>query len=294
MLGRVIKGFFENLQDFLNPYKIYFDTFYTPNIDDYRLAMSSYNARKLIDFNPQQALHLTDQQLKNFTDATRPGGKSYNCIQYKYSPLKHSDKNSNSHIYYIAYSTQTGNIKVTDITGRKYLPLEHDQAQALLKTLELDKQEYYQQSNLADIVAGEIIPQVSIDTKPTTPLTLQRLGIYAESDIDCRFLTTNTTLFEDFMIVYNAILHKRNPHFTIGIKDFKDTSWTINTEYSEINEAGQVDYWENGNLLQVTFSTKLTTMFLSNYTTKALPLNQVITTLQPVSQGQLSEQSKNE
>lgn len=273
MVSKVIHAYFQSLQDFFNPLQIYFDTIYTADIEDYRKAMSSYNLRQQYDFDRLKSAHITEDLLKSLR-ANRPGGGSYNVIQYKFSPLTRTELHPNNEPYYIVYSNN-GNIQKVDMR-RNFRELPRDEE----LYLQAEYQEFLKtqpnsplQRELHDTISGNIDPKIELDNKSFQ--LYQRLAVYGDITLECRFLTTNTSLFEDFMILYNARLCDVNPPAYLTLKHAPDVKYPITTRYQEIDTAERLDGEKYGNLTMVGFTVTLTSMFLSSYVKKSAPVNKV-------------------
>lgn len=272
MIGKTLDAFFNGMQDIFNPFQIYFDTIYNYAIDDYNLAMQSYNLRQMINFDVLHSASITQELLESLR-ANRPGGGSYNVLQYKHSPLKKTDLHPNNSIYFISY--ENNEVKVSsDINNRKYVPLDQETKEALKASFISEQKEYSDnpiQHTIHNTQAGDVIPK--LETKPAQ--LLSRLGFYGDLEVECRFITCNTSLFEDFLILYNSLLHKRNPPFAIEFKDFGEAKLPITTRFGEITQAEHPDHTKYGNLSFIGFNVTLTTMFLSSYVKTSAPVNRV-------------------
>lgn len=273
MIGKVITGYFQSLQNLFNPMQIYFDTFYVSTIEDLKQAMTSYNLRQMFDFDKLAAANIT-QDLLDALRSPRPGGGSYNCIQYKYSSLRKHSQHPNSDIYYVTYDKEQNAFQMANInTPRKAVEIDPQLLKALqAEFIEQEKNDPNtpMQQTINESQGYDIIPAVEI--KPTRS---SRLAFYGEISLDCRFITTNTSLFEDFQILYNALLHKRNPPAFIQFKSMPDGDWPITTRHAEITSATQIDPSRYGNLSEVSFSVTLETMFMSSYVKDDVPINSV-------------------
>lgn len=276
MIGKVVHSYFKGMQELLNPFKIYFDTIYTPDIDNYRHAMNSHNLQQMFDFDKLKAASITEDLLASLR-SQRPGGASYNVIQYKYSPLTRTEKHPNNSIYYISY--ENDNVKVsTNLNARGYIELDANTKEALRQAFieeEQSSSSASMQRTIHSVVAGDIEPQVEIDKD--NPTHLSRLGFYGDIELECRFITCNNSLFEDFLIIYNSLMHKRNPPFSLKLSDFGDTALPITTQFGEINMAEMPDYNNYGSLSFIGFNVILTTMFLSSYVKASNLINRVET-----------------
>lgn len=273
MITKVVKCLMDGLQEQFNPFQIYFDTFYNSLIDDYKEAMKSYNLRQMYNFEALSAANITEELLESLR-TPRPGGASYNVLQYKYDPLKRTDLHPNNEIYYISYKNNKLDISTTDFYGREYKPLGSDIELELAKLFQAEQEKLKDnpiQRGIHQTTAGDIVPALPTDT----PVHLQRLGFYGDLGVECRFITTNTSLFEDFQVLYNSLLCKRNPPFYISFSDFGEVKWPVTTRFEEISQAEHIDYAKYGNLLIISFRVTLTTMFLSSYVKKSVPVNHI-------------------
>ena len=277
MLNKVISGYFDYLQNFFNPFGIYFDTFYNPQIDDLRQAMSSYNLRNQFDFDKLSAAGIS-QDLLSALRTQRKDGLSYNSISYKYTPLVRHANISNNEIYYIQYKVQQDhatelNVINSNSTPRQYKELTPEQKLSLMKifeNMELDSNNRNMIKEIQDATAGTINPQIK-----ETPVYLARVGFYGTLSLECRFATTSTSLFEDFQILFNTFFCKRDPSLFLNFQDFKDAQWVVNTKYDEISNAENLDYQKYGNLFVIDWRVELSTMFLSSYVKRLSPVNQI-------------------
>lgn len=263
----------EGMQQQFNPFQIYFDTLYNSLIDDYKEAMKSYNLRQMYDFEALAACNISQELLESLR-APRPGGGTYNMLHYKHEPLKRSAIHPNNEIYYISYQNDKLDISTTDFYGREYKPLGADVEQQLAKLFQEEQKHLKDnpvQNEIHQTTAGHIVPELPTDGSRH----YQRLGFYGDLGVECRFVTTNTSVFEDFLILYNSLLCKRNPPFFMKFNDFGDTKWTVNTKFEEASQAEHIDYAKYGNLLIISFHVTLTTLFLSSYVKKSVPVNKI-------------------
>ena len=270
MTTKAIHAYFQGLQDFFNPFGIYFDTLYTPNIDDYKLAMSSYNLRQQYSFSKLDSAYITEDLLKSLR-ANRPGGGSYNAMQYKFSPLKLTDLHPNNEYYYIRYDKKQ---LVSTDSKRNFIELDRDQELFLMAEFEAEQKKQPNspvERTIHDGIVGDVEP--SIDNAKAT--ILERLGVYCDLELECRFLTTNTSIFEDFQVLYCAMLQGRNPPVFMQLKDAPDIKYPITTRYAEIDSAERLDAEQYGNLSMIGFSVTISTMFLSSYVKRTMPVNKV-------------------
>lgn len=273
MITKAIHAYFQGLQDFYNPFQIYFDTIYCNDIEDYKKAMSSYNLRQAYSWDRLASAQITEDLL-NSLRANRPGGGSYNVIQYKFSALKKTDQHPNNEFYYIIYG-KNGKVQVMN-QQRRFVELSRDEEIFLQKEYEdfQKKQPNSPMENtIHDTIAGDILPQVDVNDKGN--IIYQRLGVYCDIDLECRFLTTNTSIFEDFQILYNAMLCDKNPPVYMELKHAPDVKYPITTRYSEIDTAERLDAEKYGNLTMIGFNVTITTMFLSSYVRRQMPINKI-------------------
>lgn len=269
MITKALEAYFQGLQDFWNPFGIYFDTIYTPNIEDYKLALSSYNLRQQYHFEKLQAAYITEELLGSLR-TERPGGGSYNALQYKFNPLKLTDLHPNNDYFYIVYDKD----KIVSMNSkRQFVELDRTEEiflqkeyEAFLKTQPNSPME----RTLHDTISGNINPNV--DANATI---YERLGVYCDLELECRFLTTNTSIFEDFQVLYCAMLQGKNPPICMKLKDAPDVEYPITTRYGEIDTAERLDYEKYGNLAMIGFSVTISTMFLSSYVKRQVPINKV-------------------
>lgn len=282
MLGKTIRGYFQYLQDTLNPYDIVFDTLYTQQIENFTQAMTNYNLRQMYDFDTVKALYLTKEQLDKIS------GRSYNVLQYKYQPpVKNDTTSANNQIYKITYKPATDpdkkpTITITDlITGRTTRELSNEQ-EAILQAEFKAYQESLSKTDpmksmertIHQTTAFDVTPHYPTNIQPDTEIT--RFGFYADIPLDCRFVTSSTETFEQFIILYNILFHKINPPAYITAREWgEQTLYPIRTKYSEITSAQQIDTNVSGNLLEVSFSTTLSVLLLSNFYKKSAYINQI-------------------
>lgn len=281
MVTRAVNAYFQGLQDFFNPFGIYFDTIYTPDIEDYKLAMSSYNLRQGYNFDKLKASYITEDLLASLR-TPRKGGGIYNALQYKFSPLKRSDMLTNNEFYYITYAAN-GKIKMFD-GKRNFREITRDQEMFLQAEYEeflKTQPDSPMVKTLHDTIAGDVTPKIPLDNKDY--IQYQRMGVYCDLDIECRFITTNTSLFEDFQILYNARLCDVNPPIYMKFKHAPDVKYPITTRYSEIDTAERLDPPTFGNLTMIGFNVTISTMFLSSYVRQSAIVNrvEVFTEIQP-------------
>lgn len=284
MLGKVINSYFQNIQDIFNGYGIVFDTLYTNQIDDYKQAMTNYNLRQMYDFDVISSLRLTKEQLDNLT------GKSYNVLQYKYSaPVKNDTTAVNNQTYKILYTPKTdsqGNtnirISATDLYNRrKTVELSNEIEQALQaefiefqKNLSPTDPLKVMQNTIQQTTAFEVTPKYPTNTTSNPEIT--RLGFYADIPIECRFITSSSEMFEQFIILYSILFHKINPAAYITTKEWGEgIKFPIRTKYEAISSAQQIDTNTQGNLLEISFSVTLSALLLSGYYLKSSYINEI-------------------
>ena len=282
MLGKVISAYWKQLQeDIFAPYSIRFDPLYTSQMEDFRQAMSNYSLRQMYDFDKLASARITPDMLERLNQP-QEGGYSYNYVLYQYSPLKRDSMRANNCLFDIIYThnpaTDNYTIKVKDsATGRTFEEVGKDEQLYAISVFEEQEKESPNspmQNGITEAVVGNITPKVEIT--PDTPTTIQRQGFFGEFDLTCRFCTTNTTIFEDFLILYNAVL-LRNPASYIKFKSVAggESKLAIRTKYSEISQAQLLDPDKHGNLLIIEWTVTLSTMFLSNYHKTHQPINSV-------------------
>lgn len=273
MIGKVIRSYLQCLQDFYNPFDIVFDTFYNQNIESYRQAMDNFNLRQMYDFDSIKSLKLTEDIINSLKS------DSYNCLSYKYSPLRRYSNHPNSNYYYVRHDSETGKIGVSEnLYNRKWIELDKDTEKAIQssfeeyqRSLSITNPERVMQRSIQHTLSSEVKPEMNT----TDPKEYIRLGFYGEIELECRLLTTSTDTFEQFQILYNTFLCKRNPPAYAHIKEFGDVKYPIRTEYDDISDAGQVEQDKLGNLLQVSFSVKLSAFILSAFVKKQAVVNAV-------------------
>ena len=268
MIDKLIKGYFEYLQTFFNPFGIYFDTMYSNQIED--LGMYSKNAilRQQFDYDKLKASHLPNEILQSLRNGRESTG--YNCLLYKYSPLERSELHPNADFIYIRHKGETLDIQQQrkfyeiDRGTELYLMLEYKEY--LQKELSSDNP---MQHTIHDAIIGEIKPQSNDD------VYYDRLGVFCDLPIECVFYTTNTSLYQDFQMLYNAFL-LRNPPAFLTIQNGKDKAkWEIICKYESISQAEQLDYETNGNILAIGFSVTISTIFLTSFVKRKKAINEV-------------------
>lgn len=274
MLTKAINAYFQGLQDFYNPFKIYFDTIYCNDIEDYKKAMSSYNLRQQYDYDRLKSAHLTEDLLNSLRSPRPDGLGSYNALQYKFSPLKKTDLHPNNEFYYIVYYSD-GSVGALN-AKREFKEIDRDEELFLAGGYEdylKGQPNNPMKQTLHDAIVGNINPAIELDN--AKQIVYQRLAVYCDLELECRFLTTNTSIFEDFQILYNALLCGKNPPVFMQLKHAPNLKYPITTRYNEIDSAERLDPEKYGALMMVGFSVTITTMFLSSYVKRTAPVNKV-------------------
>lgn len=306
MIHKAISSYFQCLQDKLNGYQILFDTLYTPLLDDYKQAMTNYNLRQMYDFDVLKSLKITEQDLEKLS------GKSYNVLQYKYNPpVKSENTMPNHHIYEILYTitnpksqnskatkqeaiggkviskpqeinttTQTEN-NLTDINTPRTTKEIDNETESILQqefiefqeALKITDPQRVMQRTIHQTTAFQIIPTLTNDEMKT--LNIKRYGFYADIPLECRFITSSSNTFEQFIILYNILFHKLNPPAYMTAKEWGDRKYPILTKYEPISSAQQVDTQQKGNLLEISFNVTISTMIMSNFFKKPSYVNNI-------------------
>lgn len=285
MLSLATKSFFKALADEISEYGINFSSYYTFNIDDLKQYMSSFQLRQ--QFDPTKLKNaILSSDLENSLFDPRPGGGSFNAMQYKYSPMKPSTSLNNSFPIWVVIDKKKKTInQQADNPKTPPAPvyfLEDDielEAQKGLKYEEdnplgkMDKNIHMTMSGeyLRKDAEGNYIPNDNQEIEPEQEI---RRGFFAEFDLECRFLTTNTSIFEDFLFLYNTLYYKKNPKFEIPLKDLSVGIWA-RTNFSEISMAEQLDYATKGNLLAIGFTVKIDTFMISSFVKKEKPIRSI-------------------
>lgn len=261
----------------MNEYGIYFDSFYTPNIDDLKQYMSSFNLRQQFKDDILSSTGLT----KELVESIRSGrnNASYNVMQYKYSPLKPSTSIPNTFpidivienntIKKVKDGGRTCNPEDLDIykTDKNFIEDDREVEWAKAVAYEAENPKGYMFQKIDDVMTGEVIARDK-DGKPVNeanaPKNEVRRAFWGEFDLECRFITSDSTLFEDFMFLYNTTFYKKNPKFNVYLEDLNSEIYA-RTSYSEISMAEQINYQQNGNLMAVGFTVNINTLILSSF-----------------------------
>lgn len=289
MISRAINGYFQNLQDIFNGYQIKFDTLYTPQIDDYKQAMNNYNLRQMYNFDLLKSIKLTEQDIEKLNN------KSYNVLQYKYNPPSKADTTlANNTIYEIIYTIENPNKpnqKVTkkeaingkplsqNISGHRTTKEASNEIEAILeqefieyqKSLSITNPQRVMQNTIHKTISFNTTPELSNDQLET--LHIKRYGFYADIQLECRFVTSSTNTFEQFIILYNILFHKLNPPAYITAKEWGQRKYPIRTSYQPISSAQQIDMNQKGTLLEISFNVTLSVMLMSNFFKKPSFIN---------------------
>lgn len=277
MIGKVVTGYMNCLQKVLNPFQVYFDTMYTPDIGDFTSAMSSYNLRQMFDFDKLKAAQVSEELADALRSKVMEGNASYNALQYKYTPLVYADdeigRMSNT-IYDIIYRASKDGVKLDSETSaetiRVFEEYSRDKEMALGAIFEEEHKDLLKTGRVHDVLAGEVVPHESNDVE-----VYSRLGVFGSIGLECRFLTTNTNIVEVFQILYNAYLMK-NPNAVVPLKFGNETvGWGVNVKHEPISSVEQLEYKSTGSIMAISFNVSLTTMFLSPFSKKMGKVNEI-------------------
>lgn len=274
MIGKVVKGYMECLQKVLNPFQIYFDTMYTPDIGDFTSAMSSYNLRQMFDFDKLKAAHVSEELADALRSKVMEGSASYNALQYKYTPLVYADGDlarMSSNIYDIVYRVdESGGVKPDSSTDLRFFKEYSRDVELALAEAYAEEHRDLVKTKIHDAIVGEVIPKQEEGVK-----LYSRLGVFGSIGLECRFLSTNTNIIEAFQLIYLAFLMK-NPNAVVPLK-FGDVSveWGVNVKHDQISSVEQLDYNTTGNIMAISFSVTLTTLFLSPYSKSMGKINEI-------------------
>lgn len=268
MLGLTIKSYFDYLQKLLNPFKIYFDTMYNLEVESLGQALSNYNMRQLYKFDILKAIKVTDE-LADKLRAPRQDGNSYNVLQYNYGVLTHYENLVNNSMYYLVYDSEQETLAIAG--DRKYNEFPKPTKEQLKALFADDK---VVKLDIHEVVAGSVNPQLPLQDK-ILPNQIRRLGFWGTLPVTCRFITASTSLYEDFLILYNTMLYRRNPSAFLVSKTFGNDVYPIHTKYTDVSAAGVIERTK-GNLMFIEFGISLSTFFLTSFVQYGSVVNRAI------------------
>lgn len=275
MLGKLVTGYMNLLQETYNPINIRMDTIYTPDIGDLKSAMSSYNLRQMVaDFDKLKAAYVDDELLAKLKQENQ-GGLAYNALQYKYSPLQRNPERFSNDVFSFRYKIIEG--EAAPVIQGHYTPMDVTTKEILKAIVQQDLLDRgIAQREVTMLEAGKVTYENDIEKEGVKVVAEERIAVSGTISLECRLLTTSTEVMEAFQIMYMHTLLK-NPTFTVPLTvgGLEICQLPVNTEHEEINSIDHLDYSTKGNLRAISFNVKLSSLIFLPYAKRLTPIKEV-------------------
>lgn len=226
----------------MGKFGINMDVKYVPSLDMLDQYLTSLNYKKL--FKLDEIINLTDEELKKMQK------ESYNLLIYKYSPLQRIEDKFNNINLEVYFTNPDVDIK------SRFKEVAILQESGFYEVMQYLKEKQLKDSNF----------QVPF-----------RDALYGKVSYNCKFLTFSTDIMNNFQFLYLKHFSRlKHIIFEIDVGDgIEPIEMDFNITFSDIEDAGHIDYTQYGNLLQVSFNCNVYGMILSNFVKYKKPLKEI-------------------